>query len=91
MSNLELTNIIREIKEYQTMADEINATREGLKDIVKAHMTAQGTEELIVEVYKVRYQSITSNRVDTTALKQAMPEVVSKFTKQVTSNHFSIV
>jgi len=50
MSQNELTAIIRELKEYQIMADEIAATIDDLKDKVKATMTAQGVDEMTVDI-----------------------------------------
>ena len=58
------------------------------EDAIKAVM---GDEELLTAgAYKVSWKTFTSSRVDTTALKKALPEVAAQFTKQTTGRRFSI-
>ena len=75
MSKTEMTNKVRELKELKTMAEELAAEISAIEDSIKADMTAQGVEEMTVDVYKVRYKTVKSSRIDTTALKKAMPEL----------------
>ncbi len=90
MSQNELTSKIRELKELKTMADEIAAEITAIEDDIKAEMTARNTEEMTVDVYKVRWTKITSSRFDSTAFKKAMPELAEKFTKATESRRFTI-
>lgn len=90
MSTIELTTKIRELKELKAMAEEIAAEITSIEDIIKAEMTARDTEEMMIDVYKVRWTKVQSNRFDTSAFKKAMPELAEKFTRVTESKRFSI-
>ncbi len=90
MSTNELTNKIRELKELKAMAEEIAAEITTIEDAIKAEMTARETEEMMIDVYKIRWTRIKSNRFDSTAFKKAMPELAEKFTKTTETRRFSI-
>ena len=59
------------------MAEELAAEITAIEDSIKADMTAQGIEEMTVDVYKVRYKTVKSSRFDTTAFKKAMPDLAA--------------
>ena len=88
MSNPALENTIHEILDLKRMREELDATITALEDSIKAVM---GDEELLTAgAYKVSWKTFTSSRVDTTALKKAMPDLAAQFTKQTTARRFSI-
>lgn len=90
MSTNELTSKIRELKELKAMAEEIAAEITTIEDAIKAEMTARETEEMMIDVYKIRWTRVKSNRFDSTAFKKAMPELAEKFTKTTETRRFSI-
>ena len=90
MSTNELTSKIRELKELKAMAEEIAAEITTIEDAIKAEMTARETEEMMIDVYKIRWTRVKSNRFDSTAFKKAMPELAEKFTKTMETRRFSI-
>ena len=70
------------------MKEELEAEIAAAEDAIKAVM---GDEELLTAgAYKVSWKTFTSSRVDTTALKKAMPEIAEQFTKQTKSRRFAI-
>ena len=88
MSNPTLENTIHEILDLKRMREELDAAIATLEDSIKAVM---GDEEILTAgAYKVSWKTFTSSRVDTTALKKAMPDVAAQFTKQTTARRFSI-
>lgn len=88
MSNPNLESTIHEILDLKRMREELDATIATLEDSIKAVM---GDEEILTAgAYKVSWKSFTSSRVDTTALKKALPEIAAQFTKQTTARRFSI-
>ena len=88
MSNPTLESTIHEILDLKRMREELDAAIATLEDSIKAVM---GDEELLTAgAYKVSWKTFTSSRVDTTALKKALPEVAAQFTKQTTARRFSI-
>ena len=48
------------------------------------------SEELRAGEYKVTWKAVTSSRLDTTALKKALPDVASRFMKSITSRRFCV-
>ena len=88
MSTPTLESTIHEILDLKRMREELDATIATLEDSIKAVM---GDEEILTAgAYKVSWKTFTSSRVDTTALKKALPEVAAQFTKQTTARRFSI-
>ena len=91
MSANELTSKVRELKELKAMADELAAEITAIEDAIKAEMTARNVDEMMVDVYKVRWTTVTSNRFDSTAFKKAMPDLHKQFTKATESKRFTVV
>ncbi len=88
MSNPTLESTIHEILDLKRMREELDAEITALEDSIKA---AMGDEELLTAgAYKVSWKTFTSSRVDTTALKKALPEIAAAYTKTTTSRRFSI-
>ena len=90
MSANEMTAKVRELKELKAMAAEIADEIATIEDSIKAEMTARGTDEMTVDVYKIRWTTVTSSRFDTTAFKSEMPELYGRFTKTTTTRRFTV-
>lgn len=90
MATNELLNKIEALNEWEALMEEARAEAEAIRDSLKQEMLERGTEELEVGQYMVRYQSIVSNRFDSSAFKKALPEVYKSFIRQSTSKRFSI-
>lgn len=90
MSINEMTLKVRELKELKAMADELAAEITAIEDTIKAEMTAQNVEEMSVDVYKVRYKTVISNRFDSTAFKSTHADLYNQYTKQTESRRFSV-
>lgn len=88
MSRNELISKIDALNEWEALAAEAAAEIETLKDAIKREMG--DSEELIVGPYIVRWTNTLTQRLDTTALKKAMPDVYKSFIKQSASRRFSI-
>ena len=88
MSINELEAKIRELRQLQSLIDEAQAEAEAIKDAVKAHMGAQ--DEIRAGEYRVTYKAVKSSRVDTAALKQALPEVAARFSKETVTRRFCV-
>lgn len=86
-----LDSLMREIAEYTRMAEEIAATLDSLKDILKKHMEENGLDSIAGSEHKASYKAVTSSRIDTTALKRDMPEIAAKYTKTTNTRRFLFV
>ena len=90
MSSIELISKIKELKEWEELADEAKAKAEALKDEIKQLMLERNTEEMTVGRYIVRWTSVLSNRFDSTEFKKVMPDLYKEYTKQVSSRKFTV-
>ena len=88
MGNIELDSKIKELRELRRMAEELQGEIDSLQDSIKAEMTAREVDTIAGSDYKITWKSVTSSRLDTAALKKAMPDVVERFTKTTTNRRF---
>lgn len=88
MSNPNLTPKITELMELKRMRDELDAEIQAAEDEIKAAMGDDDT--LLAGPFKVTWKAVTSSRLDSTALKKALPEIAAQFMKQTTTRRFSI-
>ena len=88
MSEKELTAKIKLLREMQRMAEEAQAEAEALKDEIKTLMG--DSEELRAGEYRITWKPVKASRIDTAALKRAMPELAERFTISSTSRRFVI-
>lgn len=90
MSQNEMIRKIEELREWEALLEEAQTEIETLRDCIKAQMLEQGTEELQIGAYIIRWTSVLSNRFDSTAFKKEYAELYKTYTKQVASKRFSI-
>ena len=90
MSILEIAGKVNELRELRRMADEIAAEIDVIQDSIKAHMAAENVDTLTGTDYKITWKTVTSSRLDTTALKRDRPEIAAKYTKTTNSRRFTI-
>ena len=88
MSINEIESKVRELRQLQALIEEAQAEAETIKDAIKAEMG--DAEELRAGEYKVTWKAVTSSRLDTTALKKALPDVAARFMKSTTSRRFCV-
>jgi len=90
MSINEMGRKIKELRELRRMADELDGEIENITDSIKAHMEAEGVDTISGTDWKVTYKAVTSYRIDTSALKKALPDLAQQFTKTTTARRFCI-
>ena len=90
MSKNELITLIETMNNYDELASKAKAKADAIREAIKEEMIRQNTEELEAGQYIVRYQSIVSNRFDSSSFKKLMPDVYKSFIRQSTSRRFSI-
>ena len=90
MSTNEINLKVKDLRELRRMAEELDAEITAIQDEIKSHMDAAGVDELAGADYRITWKAVTSTRVDTTALKKALPDVVERFTKVITSRRFCL-
>ena len=90
MSNQELYTIAHDLKELKLMAEQLNQEIAQLENAIKQHMEDQAIDTIVTSDVKITWKSITSIRLDTTALKKALPQVAAQFTRETTSRRFCV-
>lgn len=90
MSINEMDSKIKELRELRRMADELAGEIESITDSIKTHMDAEGVDTISGTDWNVTYKAVTSSRIDTSALKKALPDVVERFSKTTTARRFCI-
>lgn len=90
MSTNELATKIRTLKELQALISEAEAEIEAIKDDVKALMTAEGTDELTVDVYKISYKVVKSSRFDSSAFKKTHGDLYEQYSRETETRRFSV-
>lgn len=88
MTTKEMESKARELRNLQALIDEAQAEAEAIKDALKAAMG--DCESVQAGEYKITYKTITSARIDTAALKKAMPDVAQAFTKESVIRRFQV-
>ncbi len=85
-----LDSQIHELRELRRMADELATAIDTIQDAIQAEMTAAGVDVLTGSDWKAVWKPITTSRIDTTALKKALPDLAAQFTKTSTVRRFSV-
>lgn len=84
----ELTTLCREYRELQRMGEEIAAEMDALKERIRTAMGENDT--MTAGEYKITNKTVSSSRLDSVALKKALPEIAAQFTKTTVSRRFVI-
>ena len=90
MSIMELDTKVQELRELQSMIDELTAQVETIKDAIKAKMVDEGTEELAGNGWKATWHTVTSSRLDTKRLKADHPDLYTEYSKDSTVCRFTL-
>lgn len=86
---MDINAIMAELAQYTRMAEEIAATVDDLKDTIKKYMEENQLETLTGNEHKATYKTVTSSRIDTTALKRNAPDIAEKYTKTTETKRFT--
>ncbi|WP_191399160.1 hypothetical protein [Flavonifractor sp. An306] len=88
MGTNELESKVKELRQLQALIEEATAEAEAIKDTIKAAMG--DTEELRAGEYKITWKAVNASRIDTTALRKALPDVAERFTRITTTRRFCV-
>ncbi len=88
MSVIELDSRVKELRELKRMQEELSDEITSIEDEIKGIMFANEVETLTGTYWKITWKSVTSNCLDTTALKKALPDVATQYMKQTTARRF---
>ena len=89
MANKEINAIMAELAQYQRIADETAGIIDGLKDQLKAYMTANDLDTIAGDEHKATYKPVESSRLDTKALRKELPEIADRYTTTTSTMRFT--
>lgn len=90
MSKQEIESKVQTLRELRRMAEELATEIDSIQDTIKTHMDVEGVDTISGTDWKVTYKTVTSSRLDTAALKKALPDLAAQFTKTTTARRFCV-
>ena len=90
MTDRQLNNRVQKIKEAEAKIKELEAQIDDLKEEIKSYLTEAKVDEHNTGDWMIRWKTIVSNRLDSTALKAALPDVYKTYAKPSSSKRFTI-
>ena len=87
---MNIITTVAELQELRRMQEDLAAEIEVLQERIKTYMDATGAETLSAGGWRVSYKDVTTARLDSTALRKALPEVAERFTKTTTTRRFTV-
>ena len=88
MSTAEIESKCRELRALLALIAEAEVEADAIRDTLK---TAMGTEtELRAGEYRLTWKLVTTSRLDTKALKAALPDVAARFSRESTVRRFCV-
>ena len=90
MGERALQNRIRKLKELEAQQKALEEEAEKIRQEIKADMEAKQVEEMQAGSFVIRWKTIFSSRLDSKALKAALPEIYSQYCKPTSSRRFTV-
>lgn len=81
---------VQEYKKLQNIIDTIEERMEQIKQSVIDEMEQQQVDELKIDIFKVRYITVISNRFNTTEFKKTHEQLYAQYLKESKSKRFTI-
>lgn len=88
-SNINIMSIIKEIKEYQKIQEELKAEIDKLKVEAIEYLNENEIDEYLCEDGKITYREVISNRFDSTSFKKDFLDIYKEYTKKTSSMRFT--
>ena len=88
MSTSEIESKVRELRQLQALIEEATQEAESIKDTIKVYMG--DSEELRAGEYSITWKPVKTARIDTSALRKALPDVAAAFTREITTRRFCV-
>ena len=90
MTERMIENRVKKLQEIEAQQKKLETAAEAIRAELKADMEEKGLDELKTKNFILRWKEIISNRLDSKALKAALPDVYGQFCKASASRRFTI-
>ena len=81
---------VKELRELRRMWEDLATEIASIEEELKDHMDWCGMDMLLGMDWSITWKSVASSRLDTAALKKALPDVVERFTKTTPCRRFCV-
>lgn len=88
-SNINIMSVIKEIKEYQKIQEELKVEIDKLKVEAIEYLNENEIDEYLCEDGKITYREVISNRFDSTSFKKDFLDIYKEYTKKTSSMRFT--
>lgn len=90
MTNKQLDNRVKKLQGIEAQMKELEEQAEAIRAEIKADLESKGEDEHDTGSFIIRWKEIISRRLDSKALKAALPDVFAAYSKESSSRRFSI-
>lgn len=90
MTNKQLDNRIKKLQGLEAQVKELEAQAEAIRAELKADLESKGEDEHNTGSFIIRWKEIITSRLDSKALKNALPDVFNAYSRESRSRRFSI-
>lgn len=90
MTNKQLDNRVKKLQGIEAQMKELEEQAEAIRAEIKADLEKKGEDEHNTGSFIIRWKEIISRRLDSKALKAALPDVFAAYSKESSTRRFSI-
>lgn len=90
MTNRQMNNRIEKLQGIEAQVKELEAQAEAIRSEIKAELESAGEDEHDTGCFIIRWKEIITRRLDSKALKAALPDVFESFSKESSARRFTI-
>lgn len=90
MTNKQLDNRVKKLQGIEARMKELESQADAIRAEIKADLESKGEDEHDTGSFIIRWKEIISRRLDSKALKAALPDVFAAYSTESSSRRFSI-
>ena len=90
MTNKQLDNRVKKLRAIEAQQKELEAQAEAIRAELKDDLESRGEDEHDTGSFVIRWKEIISRRLDSKALKAALPDVFAAYSRESASRRFTI-
>ena len=90
MTDRQINNRITKLQGIEAQIKELEAQAEAIRAVLKADLESKGEDEHHTGSFIIRWKESISRRLDSKALKAALPDVFATYSRESTSRRFTI-
>lgn len=90
MTNKQLDNRVKKIQALEAQVKKLEKEAEAIRAEIKADLESKGEDEHNTGSFIIRWKEIITSRLDSKALKAALPDVFNAYSRESSSRRFTI-